>query len=262
MRLTLTAVWTLVALTASGCGRPTAGGSAPPPAPPPLRAWPEGRAPPMKITDDLTLAGPLAFEREGVERAAAPAGAGSAGAGPPGSAHGEAHFDFFLPDASGYTLDNYRNDADPNKVEVVYVHAGDPHEADPGAPGEYPPNMLKRALKELLDARHPRELYGLRCYPGRLFVNRLTCFGRRGAEPGEDIMLTVLVPPYPADAGLPMFQARYFSRRYGGVRIEWRAHVSQLAHWREIDARVWKLIDAWKVAPAAAGAASRPLSRS
>jgi hypothetical protein len=144
----------------------------------------------------------------------------------------------------------------------VYVHAGDPHEADPDAPGEYPPNMRKRALKELLDARHPRAQYGLRCYPGRMPANRLTCFGPRSAEPGEYIMLTALVPPYPAEAGLPMFQARYFSRRYGGVRIEWRAHVSQLAHWREIDARIWKLIEAWKVAPAASGTAGASVSRS
>lgn len=253
MQRTLAAVLTLGALAASGCGHPGAGGSAspPPPAPPPLRAWPEGRAPPMKITDELTLAVPLAFERTAIEREPAADGGGSPGASPPGSAHGEVHFDFFLPDFGGYTPDNYRNDSDPNKVEVVYVHAGNPHEADPDAPGEYPPNMLKRALKQLLDAQQPRDQYGLRCYPGRVFVNRITCFGRRGTEPGEDIMLTALVPPYPAEVTFPMFQARYFSRRYGGVRIEWRAHVSQLAHWREIDAGIWKLIDACRVAPAA-----------
>jgi len=259
VRLTLAPVLTLAALAASGCGRPTAGGSAPPPPPPPLRAWPGGRAPPMKITDELTVAVPLAFERLGLEPEAA--GAGTPGAGPPGSAHGEVQFDFFLPDSSGYTPDNYRNQADPNKVEVVYVHAGDSHEADPDAPGEYPPNMLKRALQELLDARHARAQYGLRCYPGRVFVNRITCFGPRGTQSGEQIMLTALAPPYPADVSFPMFQARYFSRRYGGVRIEWRAHMSQLAHWREIDARIWKLIDAWKVAPAAADAAPAPVSR-
>ena len=262
MRRTLAAILTLGALAASGCGAPTGGSSAASPPPlPPLRAWPEGRAPPMKITDELTLAVPLAFERDAVERGAASSGAPHAaapGTGPPGSAHGEVHFDFFLPDFSGYTLDNYRNDADPSRVEIVYLHAGNPHEADPDAPGEYPPNMLKRALQELLDARHYRDRYGLQCYPGRVFLNRLTCFGRRGTEPGEDIMLTALVPPYPADLRFPMYQARYFSRRYGGVRIEWRAHMSQLAHWREIDARIWKFIEAWKLAPAAPAAVPAP----
>lgn len=256
MRLTLAAVLALGALAASGCGRPTAGSGKAPPSPPPLRAWPEGRAAPMKITDDLTLAVPLAFEREAVERGT-PSAPGSPGAAPPGSAHGEVHFDFFLPDFSGYTLDNYRNDADPNKVEVVYLHAGDSHEAEPGAAGEYPPNLLKRA-QELLDAQHPRARYGLRCYPGRVFANRITCFGRRGREPGEEIMLTALVPPYAPDA---VFQARYYSRRYGGVRIEWRAPMSQLAHWREIDAQIWKFIGAWQVAGPAADVRRAPGDR-
>jgi len=119
--------------------------------------------------------------------------------------------------------------------------------------------MLKRQLKELLDAKHPHERYGLHCYPGRVFVSRITCFGRRGAEPGEEIMLTALAPPYAPDA---VFQARYYSRRYGGVRIEWRAHMSQLAHWREIDTQIWRFIDAWKIAGPAPAAAPAAVSRS
>ena len=208
----------------------------------------------MRITGDLTLAVPLEFERNAIDRAPTtgnPPASELPGTGAPGSAHGEVHFDFFLPGFGGYTLGNYRREGDPNRVEVVYLHAGDPHEADPDAPGEYPPNMLRRALKELLDARHSHEQYGLRCYPGRVLTNRLTCFGRRAAGSGEDIMLTALVPPYPADLDFPAFQARYFSRRYGGVRIEWRAHMSQLPRWREIDAQIWKFVAAWRVAPAA-----------
>jgi hypothetical protein len=45
-------------------------------------------------------------------------------------------------------------------------------------------------------------------------------------------------------------QARYFSKRYGGVRIAWRTHVRNLPRWHEIDAQIWKFIDAWSVAPA------------
>jgi hypothetical protein len=241
------AVLALGVLAAGGCG---GSGTAPHGAPPPpLRAWPEGRAAPVRITDDLTLAVPLAFERAAIARGPPPA----PGASPPGSVHAEVHFDFFLPGFTGYTLGNYRRELDPDKVEVVYLHAGDPHEADPDAPGEYPPNMLKRQLEErLLDSGDYRDEYGLRCYPGRVFTNRITCFGRRDPRSGEDIMLTALAPPYPAEVDFPAFQARYFSRRYGGVRIEWRAHASQLPHWREIDAQIWKFVDAWRVAPAAA----------
>src|SRR5205823_11301382 len=48
----------------------------------------------------------------------------------------------------------------------------------------------------------------------------------------------------------PLLQARYYSRRYGGVRIAWRAHVSNLPRWHDIDAQIWKFIDAWNVARA------------
>jgi hypothetical protein len=206
------------------------------------REWPQGRAAPVKITEQLILAVPLPYERSAIEPGGPPAP-------PPGqSAHGEVHFDFFLPDFSGYTLQNYRNDSDPNKVEVVYVHAGNPHEADPDAPGEYPPNMLKRSLQQILDPNRYQDQYGLRCYQGRVVTSRITCYGPRDAA-GEDIMLTTLVPPYAADVTFPEMQARYFSKRYGGVRVSWRTHVRNLPRWREIDTRIWKFIDAWNIAP-------------
>lgn len=213
------------------------------------RVWPLGLAAPVKIADQLTLAIPLQYERSAIE---------PGGPRPPPAAqsgHGEVQFDFFLPGFSGYTLQNYRNDSDPNKVEVVYVHAGNPHEADPGAPGEYPPNMLKRSLEEILDPDRYRDQYGLRCYQWRTLAHRLTCYGPRDAA-GEDIMLTVLVAPYPADVTFPEMQARYLSKRYGGVRISWRTHVRNLPRWRAIDAQIWKFIDAWNVAqqPGAAAA--------
>jgi hypothetical protein len=163
----------------------------------------------------------------------------------------EVRFDFFLPDFHGYTLQNYRNDFDENKVEVVYLHAGDPHEADPDAPGEYPPNMLKRLLGDFLDPKGYKDMYGLRCYRGRVLTDRLTCYGSRDAAAQEDILLYV---PLSADTSantFPMLKANYFSRRYGGVRIAWRTHVRNLPRWHEIDAQIWKLIEAWNVAAAA-----------
>lgn len=240
MKLILTAVLTVCVVAVAGCHRKsapeTSGRTTPLP-----REWPQGRAVPVKITDQLTLSIPLKYERSAIEPGPPPP--------PPAgqSGHGEVSFDFFLPDFSGYTLRNYRNDSDPDKVEVAYVHAGNPHEADPGAPGEYPPNMLKRSLGDSLDPDHHQDEYGLRCYRSRVSPGRITCYGPRDAA-GEDIMLTALVPPYPPDVPFPEMQARYYSKRYGGVRISWRTHVRNLPHWRDIDVQVWKFIDAWSVA--------------
>ena len=239
----LLAVWVL----AAGCSRQPSAPAAPPPAPP-LTEWPKGVTAPLKITDQLTLQIPLEYDRAAIEPGHTAARAFIAQQ----SDRSEARFDFFLPDFSGYTLRNHRNDNDPQKVEVEYLHAGNPHEAEPDAPGEYPPNMRKRALETLLDRGNFKDQYGLRCYRARQPSPRLSCYGQRDAA-GEEIALTILEPPYPPDS-FPQLQARYFSARYGGVRLEWRAHMSQLPNWREIDTRIWKFIEAWKVAPAAAPA--------
>jgi hypothetical protein len=205
----------------------------------------------MKITDELTLRIPLEYERTAID----PGHAGSRAFISQQSDRSEAQFDFFLPGFSGYTPRNYRKENDPTRVEVVYLHAGNPHEADAGAPGEYPPNMLERALAGVVNPQDYRDEYGLRCYRPRVPSPRLTCYGRR-ERGGEDIMLTTLEPPYPPGS-FPQLQARYFSRRYGGVRIAWRTHVQNLPQWHEIDAQIWKFIEAWRVPPAGAGSSPR-----
>ena len=198
------------------------------------------------------LAIPLQYERSAIGDQRAPR---SPFPGPGGRT--EARFDFFLPDFSGYTLQNYRNERDENKVEVVYLHAGDSHEADPGAPGEYPPNMLKRLLQDQLDPHHLRHLYGLKCYTGRVLTDRLTCYGARAAA-HEDILLYVPLADAAPDS-FPMLKANYFSRRYGGLRIAWRTHVKNLPRWHDIDAQIWKFIDAWNVpAPARPSGVEHP----
>jgi hypothetical protein len=243
----------LCALAAAGCTRKH---SAPPSATAQpveqLRAWPQGRTAPLKITDSLVLQVPLQYERSAIYHGTAKRALISVQ-----SDRSEVQFDFFLPHFTGYTLENYRNESDENKVEVIYLHAGDPHEADADAAGEYPPNMLKRALRDVLNPDDYQDRYGLRCYRGRELRDRITCYGPRDARGHEDILLTALVPPYAAGVSFPQMQARYFSRRYGGVRIAWRTHVKNLPRWHDIDAQIWKFIEAWKVTPAAEPGASQ-----
>jgi hypothetical protein len=244
MNARLVAAFAAVVFAAGGCTKKPSKPATPPP-PPPLTAWPEGRTAPQKITDTLALAIPLQYERSAVGDEKAPRSPFADAAG-----RTEARFEFFLPDFHGYTLQNYRNEFDENKVEVVYLHAGGPHEADPDAPGEYPPNMLKRLLGDFLDPKAYKDMYGLRCYQGRVVTDRLACYGRRDAAAEEDILLYV---PLAADTSantFPMLKANYFSRRYGGVRIAWRTHVRNLPRWHDIDAQIWQLIEAWNVTSA------------
>jgi hypothetical protein len=235
-------VLVLGVLVCSGCARKSQAPQRAQPPPPALTAWPQGRTQPLKITDDLTLEVPLEYERSAIYRDGKPTRALLSGQ----SDRAEAQFDFFLPDFTGYTLQNYRDETNPSKVEVVYLHGSDRHEADPDAPGEYPPNMLKRLLKDAFNPTAYEDKYGLRCYRGRVLTDRLACYGKRDGAGGEDILLYVPQPPFAPDA-FPQIQARYFSKRYGGVRIAWRTHVNNLPRWREIDTQIWKFIEAWRV---------------
>ena len=205
-------------------------------------AWPQGHSPPLKVTDGLILEIPLEYERSAIS------GEPSHEPNFARPERAEARFDFFLPGFSGYTLENYRNESNPDKVEVVYLHAANPQESEPDAPGAYPPNMLKRALRDVLNPSDYRDVYGLRCYRDRVPSDRITCYGRRDEAANEDIMLSAFLPPYGGNP-FPELQARYFSSRYGGVRIAWRTHVRNLPRWHEIDTQIWKFIDAWRVAP-------------
>ena len=234
----------ICALGAAGCARKHSGsGTAAQPAEI-LRSWPQGVSAPLKVTDALTLAIPLQYERSAISHEHKVRALISVQ-----SDRSEVQFDFFLPDFSGYTLQNYQNESDENKVEIVYLHAGDPHEAEPDAPGEYPPNMLKRSLRDFLNPADYKDMYGLRCYRGRNLSDRVACYGRRDTG-GEDILLYTFLPPYPPGVTFPQMQARYFSKRYGGVRIAWRTYAGNLPRWQEIDTQIWKFIDAWQVVPA------------
>jgi hypothetical protein len=250
MFLRVLAGLTVGLIAAAGCARkPSTPAAAAPPAPP-LTSWPQGSTAPLRITDTLVLSIPLQYERSALADPRAPRSPFPGAAG-----RTEARFDFFLPDFSGYTLQNYRNDSDENKVEVVYLHAGNPHEDDPGAPGEYPPNMLRRLLADFLNPEAYQDMHGLRCYQARVLIDRLTCYGPRDQALREDILLYVPVTTAGSANSFPVLKANYFSRRYGGVRIAWRTHVKNLARWHDIDAQIWKFIDAWSVRPPPAGPA-------
>ena len=81
-------------------------------------------------------------------------------------------------------------------------------EAQADAAGEYPPNMLKRALKDFLNPNDYKDQYGLRCYQDRTPSGRLTCYGKR--DDSEYIVLYTKVPPYAEGDSFPAMQARWY----------------------------------------------------
>lgn len=159
-------------------------------------------------------------------------------------------FEFFMPDFSGYTPDNHQNDFREDRVNVIYVRSVGMGQEQPGAVGRYPPNMYQRMTTSIagLDASKYAEKYGLRCFNlPPLHTDKRTCYGLRDAALGEYILLDITVPPYEDWIKYPHMQAEYFSPKYGGVEILWRAHMKNFARWQDIDSQIWKFIEAWNI---------------
>jgi hypothetical protein len=46
----------------------------------------------------------------------------------------------------------------------------------------------------------------------------------------------------------PTISTRYFTPKFGGLKIHWLSNSKNTAQWKEIDEKMWKLIDAWNIA--------------
>lgn len=157
-----------------------------------------------------------------------------------------------MPDFRGYTPDNYLKDFDEDRILVSYIAPAPMSSMEPGSPGYFAPNSLAR-LKGSVFIPNPdsyEEKFELQCFeqlPDR--KNHQTCFGERRSTVKEHLILNIMPPPHESWVKFPTMDTTYFSPKYGGIDVSWRAHMKHLPHWREIDEQVWKYIDAWNVAP-------------
>jgi hypothetical protein len=76
------------------------------------------------------------------------------------------------------------------------------------------------------------EIYGLKC--------DFWCMGLKGPD-------TVKLRYWERGPSFVEIQAFYKSNRYGGTQVWWKTFTSDLAHWRDIDDEVWRLIADWNL---------------
>lgn len=162
-----------------------------------------------------------------------------------------ASFSFHMPDFSGFTIENYEIQFDENLVTVSWIETAPMSYHELGAPGFYPPNVIKRILDgNRIDPNAVENKFDLKCYPRRdTEDNQQYCYGQRTSDIDEYLILDIRVEPYPDWVRFPLMRTKYFSPKYGGLEISWQAHVKYLPHWREIDAEIWKNIARWNIAP-------------
>jgi hypothetical protein len=159
-------------------------------------------------------------------------------------------FNFFLPDFSGFTPQNYEDEFHQDKVYVLIEAVGMGPEK-PGAPGAFPPNMFQRTFYagSFYSQDDVDLLHGLKCYRTNSTVQygHYVCYGFEQNTMEPSIKLTLPFPPYPSFMVNPLIESRYFSTAHGGVVLLWRTHVKNFARWKEIDQKIWEFLAEWNV---------------
>ena len=163
---------------------------------------------------------------------------------------GQIGFEFFMPNFSGYTPENYQDEFHEDIVRVIHVKAVGMGAEKPGASGYYPPNIFEwmTSIPRYIEPDQVQERFGLRCYPNPpASKERQECFGLslRGAD--EHIALWLMNPLHQSGINYPHMQAVYFSTKYGGIEVIWRTHIKNFSRWQDIDSQIWKFIDAWNI---------------
>lgn len=161
-----------------------------------------------------------------------------------------AAFAMHMPNFDGFTIENYQIEFDEDLVTVLDIQPSPMSAMEPGASGSYPPNQIVRvAQSKSVNMDKYEDKHGLRCYDDINDPNNSkTCYGRRDSDIEEYLILRFVTPRYESWIRYPIMQTNYFSPKYGGLVVSWRAHVKHLPRWREIDAQIWKYIAQWNIA--------------
>ena len=140
---------------------------------------------------------------------------------------------------------------DPNQVKVfLNGHGAFPIITKSGVK-RAPYNTKKffeRELMKELDISSKKTKDGLDCYRFNNGSDGKRCFGHS---------------TYPSISGFSFYVSPYYSSPgtktnilvtsrefiYGGIRIQWFTHQQNIYRARDIDAAIWRLLDAWNISP-------------
>ena len=103
--------------------------------------------------------------------------------------------------------------------------------------------LMEDELKSRLDIKSRKETDGLVCYNLINEEEWMRCFGRSD-HPSISGFQFALSP------SISNVFVASIETVYGGIRIDWFTHKKNINKAREIDAAIWRLLDAWNVAPA------------
>lgn len=156
-------------------------------------------------------------------------------------------FNFYFPDLSLAVPPGHSSSAqwDPDRVEVhVWPTHHPPIKAGTLYADEHGHQPVIDISIKFGNLREDgfKNMEGLHCWPE-------PTGGSQCEDPKIPSAIYLRVDiPRPRYVVNPILQAEYLSSRYHGVSMYWRTGAKHFPQWREIDRRIWQVIEAWNVA--------------
>jgi hypothetical protein len=159
-------------------------------------------------------------------------------------------FSLMLNGVKGKATDAFNND-DENKVKVEVQGLTMAMRADNTTTKSSFEHMVTLPGRNALIPETLFHKHGLTCYYSDVKGTHFRCFGNSSGESVTGVYL--LIPTEKAgytdiDYGR-LIKASYYEPILGGVWITWQTNYKNWDKWREIDAAVWRLLNAWNVSP-------------
>jgi len=206
-----------------------------------------------KVNDNLHLAlGPIELEAIAIDKAALQAKFQDREAPKVGFVQ---HFHFFVPgETSVKEPEKYHQSAPMNQKDenVVRVHIIEPwteemYRTNPVASRDARIGWQYLFSNKLQSGERSEEVMGMQCFQKSSTSDtwpQRDCLAER--TPGEWAIFTILEidPRVP----WPTMKTKYYTKAYGGLTVAWSVHSKHADKWRQIDAKLWQLIDQWNIA--------------
>jgi hypothetical protein len=159
-------------------------------------------------------------------------------------------FSLMLNGVKGKATDAYNND-DENQVKVRVEGLTIAMRTDNTSTKSMFEGMVASRDRKYFIPETLFQKFGLTCYYNSPEGRRFRCFGHSSGEgvTGVHLLVPTEKAGFTENSYERLISADYYEPIMGGVWIKWRTHYKNWEKWHEIDAAVWRLLNAWNVAP-------------
>lgn len=141
--------------------------------------------------------------------------------------------------AKGY-MDFIQSELD-HKDQVQVILSNQPMGFNPLALTKEYYVEIKNDRTKIYDPEFSKK-YGLECFKNR-DINQLECFGKSSNKRVSGVLFRI-------SRNLKNKVIAYsIEPQYGAIKVEWQIDLSNLKHWKEVDANIWRLLEAWNISP-------------